>query len=309
MGMDTGNELVAVVYGGTSVEKDASKANAVRIFKTLTELRYNARMIEYDKSAAWKLKELNPSCVFLCVQGKHHGDGTLQAICDHLEIPYTGSKMTAAAVINDKKVCKYLCRYAGIRTPESRSLTSREFERMDGGTLKRFLAPLGFPFVAKGVTQGGSYGIYLVKDEDGIGKIRELYEYDDELLFEQFIDGRFLTVSILAREGIPQALPVVEGDNREKGDMILFNRPFTVREARISGELKRKLEQSALALFDLYGAESYARVDFMLDEENRPYFLEINAVPGMREESFYPVAAGLAGISFAELVETILKNR
>lgn len=316
--MGTAGEKIAVVYGGTSAEKEASKENAVRIHKALMDTGCLADLMVYDENIVENLKEYQPSCVFLCVQGKHHGDGTLQAICDHLNIPYTGSQMTAAAVINDKKICKELCRLHGIRTPRDKSLTRCQYEKLVGPDgqaagdltkLQRFLEPLGYPFVAKGDTQGGSYGIELIKSPEELKKIEGLYEYDDELLFEQFIDGRFLTVSLLERDKAVEALPVLEGSNPEKGDMILFNRPFVVSRAKISKELERDLKENAVRLFDICGAKGYGRVDFMLDEQGIPYFLEMNAVPGMREESFYPVAAELAGIGFEKLVGIILENR
>ncbi len=329
--METRREKIAVVYGGTSAEKKASEMNAVRIWKALTGMGHAAELIGYDMDIAERLKEYKPDCVFLCVQGKHHGDGTLQAICDHLKIPYTGSCMTAAAVINDKKICKDLCRLHKIPTPEYKSLTRAEFEKLKAGQpeaaaaepgtempaaagpgtegLARFLEPLGYPLVAKGDTQGGSYGIELIRGPEDLSRIGGLYRYDDELLFEQFIDGRFFTVSLLEREGRLTALPVVEGCNPERGDMILFNRPFTVLRADISPELQTEMVEYACRIFKLCGAGGYARADFMLDGQGVPYFLELNAVPGMREESFFPVAAELAGIPFEELVGVILENR
>lgn len=319
--METAGEKIAVVYGGTSAEKEASRENAVRIHRALADMGHQAKLMNYDENIVENLKCCRPSCVFLCVQGKGHGDGTLQAICDHLGIPYTGSKMTAAAVINDKKICKELCRVHGIRTPEDKSLTRRQFEKLvyggrpgqakvpDLAALEHFLEALGYPFVAKGDTQGGSYGIELIKSPADLEKIERLYDYDDELLFEQFIGGRFLTVSLLERAGAVEVLPVLEGSNPEKGEMILFNRPFTVQRAEICAELETELGEQALRLFELFGARGYGRVDFMLDEQGKPYFLEMNAVPGMREESFYPVAAELAGIRFEELVGIILESR
>ena len=304
-----GREKIAVVYGGTSAEKKASEMNAVRICRALKNMGYKAELIDYDGMIVEHLKEYEPDCVFLCVQGKYHGDGTLQAICDHLGIPYTGSGMTAAAVINDKKICKDLCRLYGIPTPEYKSLTHREFERLSTEDIARFLEPLGYPFVAKGDTQGGSYGIELIRSPEDLGRIGGLYEYDDELLFEQFIDGRFFTVSLLEQQGRLTALPVVEGCNPKKEAMILFNRSFLVLPADISAEIKETMVEYARQLFAILGASGYARADFMLDERGIPYFLEMNAVPGMREESFFPVAAELAGISFEELVGTILQTR
>ena len=332
--METRRETIAVVYGGTSAEKEASRMNAVRIWKALTDTGYTAELIHYDGNIVEHLKEYKPDCVFLCVQGKYHGDGTLQAICDHLGIPYTGSGMTAAAVINDKKLCKDLCRLHGIPTPEYKSLTRRECERMTAERqeperpgsegpepkgpgpkehgLKRladFLEPLSYPFVAKGDTQGGSYGIELIRGPEDLHRIGGLYEYDDELLFEQFIDGRFFTVSLLEREGRLTALPMVEGCNPEQEDLILFNRPFTVLPADLPRELQEEMTEYACRLFEIFGAGGYARADFMMDERGVPFFLEMNAVPGMREESFFPVAAELAGIPFEELVGMILKTR
>ena len=302
-------EKIAVVYGGTSTERQESEENAQRIGKTLEQLHHKAEMTVYDENIVEKLKALRPECVFLCVQGKYHGDGTLQAICSHLGIPYTGSKTEAAAIINDKKICKELCAFHGIRTPEYRSLKRKAFEKMSRAELTEYLKPVGYPLVAKGVTQGGSYGIRLIKSDRELAEVGALYDYDDELMFEQFIEGRFVTVPLLKRGGQMGALTIVEGISKEQSDIILFNQAFMVKKAELSESLEKELVASALAVSDICGAESYARVDYMLDESGTPYFLEINAVPGMREESFYPIAAEMSGISFENLVEIILENR
>ena len=118
---------VSVVYGGTKQEKGPSENNAKEIAAALDRRGYSVSLIEFGSDIVRTLKNAGTDVVFLCVQGKGYGDGTLQGILEHEKIPFTGSGMRAAALINDKILCKLLFDRYGITTPRWEILTRNEY--------------------------------------------------------------------------------------------------------------------------------------------------------------------------------------
>ncbi|TWH49282.1 hypothetical protein [Sporomusa sp. KB1] len=303
---------IAVVHGGASSESAISTKNAGYIAATLEENGHIVSLLEFDENIYMNLQKRKPQLVFIAVQGKYHGDGTLQSICEHLRLAYTGSKSTAAAIINDKCLCKKICAYHGIRTPAFIYVNKQTFWATPKvELLEKIEKVMSYPVVAKAVTQGGSYGIEYIQSRDDYEKIAQTFNYDDEIIIEQFIKGKFVTTPILEIEKVPIALTTVSGENviGKQKDIVLFNKDFIVKEADLSTEQKEELEKISIEVFDIVNAKNYARIDYMIEEETQlPYFIEINAVPGLKPESFYPQAAAKYGLSFNNLIEIIVKN-
>jgi D-alanine-D-alanine ligase/UDP-N-acetylmuramate--alanine ligase len=298
---------VAIIHGGTSTEEAVSTRNALYVEKVLSRIGYETELVLYDHAMPEKIRQNAPDVAFICVQGKGHGDGTVQAMLDFFKIPYTGSQTLGAAIINDKIVSKELFERAGIPTPPWQSLSLADFK---AGNFD--FSRIGFPLVAKAPTQGGSFGIELIKSAEDIPKIESVFAYDDPILIEKFIYGRFVTLGLLRRNGVLEIFPLVENASdppTPKSELILFNRPFSYKPSDAPDHIKAKLTAISRQVFAVSRAKDYARVDFMVGEDdNRPYVLEINAVPGLKRESFFPYGAALHGITEDELVETILQN-
>jgi D-alanine--D-alanine ligase len=298
---------VTIIHGGTSTEGDVSTRNAFHVGKVLTVLGHETDLIHYDRNMLQKLCLDPPDAAFVCVQGKGHGDGTVQAVLDFLAVPYTGTRTLGAAIINNKIVSKEVFERAGIPTPSWQSLSLADFK---AGNFD--FSRVGFPLVAKAPTQGGSFGIELIKSAEDIPKIESVFAYDDPILIEKFIYGRFVTLGLIRRNGVLETFPPVENMSdppTPKSELILFNRPFSYKPSDVPDRIKAELGVIGRQVFAVSRAKDYARVDFMIsDEDGRPYVLEINAVPGLKRESFYPYGAALHGISENELMETILRD-
>lgn len=300
---------VAVVYGGYSSEKDASAENAKYIEAALRKKGYDICMIPYEKELVKTLREQQTDIVYVCVQGKEHGDGTIQAILQHEKIPFTGSRAHAAALINDKIVSKLLFEKIGLPTPKWQMLTREEY--LSGGFCPE---AFGYPFVAKAPSEGGSFGIVLIHSAEELGRIEEVFAYESPILIERFIPGDFYTVGILEQEEGLKPLPCVRGvelrDEKENDDpdsLKVFTGDYTVRPAKLSKELLDKMTEMSETAFRGIGARGVARIDFMVSKkEQRPYLLEINAVPGLKPKSLLPGAAAMAGIPYEDLIEGIL---
>lgn len=304
--------IVSVVYGGTIEERGASFKNAKDIAAVLLERGYDARLTEFGADIMARLKEEKTDMVFLCVQGKDYGDGTFQAMLDTEKIPYTGSGRRAASLINDKILCKLLFDRFGIRTPKWDILCKKTYDRGEYP-----FEEFGFPFVAKAPTQGGSYGIELIRSIEDIPKIEGVFAFDDPILLEKYVEGRFYTVGIYDHDGEIVVLPVVEGlDLSEVNNsakelnkrLISFTGQYGIRESNLSYETDKDMQEMSRKIFDITKAMDVARIDFMVSEEDgKPYVLEINAVPGLKRESLLPKEAELYGVSYGDLIEDILK--
>lgn len=303
---------VGVVYGGTAEERGASEKNAKDIAAVLSERGYNAILFEIGHDIVQRLRDAGTEFVFLCVQGKGYGDGTFQAVLDNEGIPYTGSGVRSATLINNKILCKFYFEFFDIRTPDWDVLDRKSF---DDNTYP--YEEFGFPFVAKAPTQGGSFGIELIKGMEDIPKINNVFRFDDPILLEKYIAGKFYTVGFYDHDGRIVTLPVVEGvdlgDKDRKAaeigsDIISFTGSYGIRESCLSKDLESEMQEMAGRIFYATGAMDVARVDFMVsDEDGKPYALEINAVPGLKKSSLLPKEAQMAGISYGDLIEDILK--
>ena len=257
--------------------------------------------------------------VFLALHGGQGEDGTLQALLDLTGVPYTGSGHLASALAMDKDLSKHLFRAAGVPTADwrmapisgiGRSLASLGTGRESG--IDSFAAEvereLRLPVIVKPSKQGSTVGLSIVREIGALwDAIEEAAKFDDEVMVEQFIPGRELTVGILGDEALPvgEIIPVHEiydyeckytaGMARE-----IFPADLTADETKTIQDLARR----AFRALKLRG---YARIDFRMAPDGVFYCLEANTLPGMTALSLIPQAAAAAGISFPELCERIVK--
>lgn len=301
---------ISIVYGGTSEERYASSQNAHDIADALNSKGYKTKLIEFGMDIMATIKAAGTDVVFVCTQGKGYGDGTLQGMLEHEKIPYTGSGMRAASLINDKILCKSLFDKYNIRTPKWEILYKSRFMQGDFD-----FDALGYPFVAKAPTQGGSYGITLIQGPDDLPKIEDIFKYDDPILLERYINGKFYTAGIYERKGDIVSLPVVEGrdldlfsSNRpDDPQLIVFTGNYDIAKSSLEKELEDEILKTARKVWNITYARGLARVDFMVsDTDNEPYVLEINAVPGLKRNSLMPREAQLMGIAYEDFIEDIL---
>ncbi len=302
---------VAVIHGGDSTEAAVSTLNASYVEKALVALGYEVSMVSYDETMIPTLMKEQPEAVFLCVQGKGHGDGTLQGILDFLKIPYTGSLREAATIINNKILCQTM--FAKAQLPIAPNFTWSEKDHIEANGQAHFQEKMKkvnmkFPCVAKAPTQGGSFGIVLLHTIEDYSIIEEIFQYDQELLIEEFLEGDFYTVGILKYKGEHLILPVMQGMSLEDDhEFICFTGKYKGMRASLPSDLETKMQAYAKKAFETSGARTYARVDFILEKHTmEPYVLEINAVPGIKASSLFPPAVELMGISYNEMIEAIL---
>jgi len=324
---------VTVLTGGATTERAVAFASASQIVAALRSRKHEVRVVDLaggllDEGAERELlggavglspptvdalaererrmlseglAELdavrNAEVLFLAVHGGALEGGTLQAVLDVVAVPYTGSGPLASALAMDKDLSKRLFRAAGVPVPAW------------------FMAPvgpddvttgLGWPVIIKPSKQGSSVGLTLVKKAQDLENAVKLAErYDDEVMAEQFIPGRELTVGVLGDVPLPVGEIVPK---HELFDYVTKYTPGMSEEtfpAKIDTLLARQLQEYALMAHRAVKLSGYSRIDFRVSPEGDIFCLEANSLPGMTRTSLFPQAAQAAGIPFPELCERI----
>ena len=246
--------------------------------------------------------------VFVALHGGAGENGSIQSVLDLAGMPYVGSGMAASAVAMDKALSKTLCQAKGITTPRWRLF------RVPEGRITSFLydeisKEFTPPYIVKPNDSGSTVGLTRVdKPEQLTEALVTVLGESTSILVEDYIPGRELTVAVL--DGV--ALPVVE--IVPQSGLYDYEAKYTkgksqyICPAKIADSTAQALQRAAATMFEMIGASGLARVDFILSQDQRPFFLEVNTLPGMTELSLAPMAARAAGISFEQLVQRLVES-
>ena len=330
---------ITVLMGGTSSERDVSLATGVRVTEALRSRGHAVTAVDTARGPltsaqeqallAGGVKKAPPSreelqamseqtlgqmmavipalkeadVVFLGLHGGAGEDGTIQALLDLANIPYTGSGRLASALAMDKDMTKHLFRQHGVQTADWVLVTERD-PVPTGGALA---AKLGLPMIVKPSKEGSTVGLSIVREEgEAEAAIREALRFDDEVIVEAFVPGRELTVGILGGE----ALPV--GEIIPKHEIYDYECKYTpgmaeeIFPAKITDAQREDVQEQAKRAFAALKLRGCARIDFRMTDAGAMYCLEANTLPGMTATSLIPQAAQAAGIGFAEFCERIV---
>lgn len=301
---------IVVVMGGPSTEAEVSRRSGTAILEALKAKGYNAEGLELNPATfANDIKASGAEFVFNALHGKFGEDGIIQGTLEMMGIPYTGSGVMAAAVTMDKVATKRFFMAEGIPTPKAHTYFRYEFKKRDltGEILQEFSVPV----VVKASSQGSSIGVVIVEKADELeAALSEAFKYDREVLVEEFIKGRELTVAVWGNEEKQEALPIIEITTvTGRYDYVTkykVGASTHIIPAPLPEEVTKKVKEIAIRAFAVCGCSGMARVDFMLGEDNQPYVIEVNTIPGMTETSLVPDAGRAAGIEFPELCARIL---
>ncbi|MBR5914604.1 MAG: UDP-N-acetylmuramate--L-alanine ligase [Selenomonadaceae bacterium] len=306
---------IVVVMGGPSTEAEVSRRTGKAIADALKTKNYNVETMELNpKTFADDIQKKNCSIVFNAVHGLCGEDGMIQGTLDMLNIPYTGSNVLAAALTMDKVATKRVLISEGVTTPkfevyEKHTLHASIFKLQEiSAQIKKNFS---LPVVIKAPSQGSSIGVYIVERAEDIPQaVENAFKFGNEILVEEFIDGRELTVSILQNGNEIQALPIIEittvTGRYDYDTKYTKGASKHICPAELSEELTKKIQAVAVKAFKVCKCAGVGRVDVILSKDNVPYVIEINSVPGMTETSLVPDAARAAGIEFPDLCEKIL---
>lgn len=321
---------IAVLMGGRSSEREISLRSGQGIAAALRNLGHEVTSIDAadgralppgeEESSALKHDAvmklpvsamlsaiqspavLESDVVFIALHGTYGEDGTVQAALEMAGKVYTGSGVLASAVAMDKAMSK--------RVFEREALPTPHWMVIEAGVMGRALDVSllgGYPLVVKPNAEGSTVGLTIVRHASELEPaIHKAAEYDSQVLIEQFIEGRELTVAVIGE----QAFPVVE--IRPKSGFYDYAAKYTKGAtdydcpAELDKELAKHVRELATECCQVLGCRGAARVDLMLTEEDEPYILEVNTIPGMTPTSLVPMAAKAKGLSYDQLVGRIV---
>lgn len=333
---------IVVLAGGTSTERDVSLCTGSMIYRALKQNGHQAILLDvylgyegdtadiFERETDWAaqigaISEKNPDLeeikamrkdggksffgpnvlalcresdvVFMALHGANGEDGKIQACLELLGIPYTGTDFVSAAMAMDKGITKDIFKAYGIPTPVGIRLKKGETEQ----------ERVPYPCIVKACCGGSSVGVCIAHDDREYGLAKEeAFRYDNEVIIEQYIEGREFSVGVM--DG--RALPVIEiapktgfYDYKNK-----YQAGSTVETcpADLSAEKTAEMQSVAEKVFAALRLKNYARMDFMMSRNGEIYCLEANTLPGMTPTSLLPQEAAAVGISFEELCEKIL---
>lgn len=325
---------IAVLFGGTSEERDVSIASAAQIIPALRALGHEVMAIDTatgkltgpaeqrlltsgvgpqppSGAALAGMRRGSPALaaetadmrevdvVFLALHGGAGEDGRIQAVLDLAGLPYTGSNHIASATAMDKDLSKRLFRAAGVPTADWR-MTPVSAEEIAGS--------IGWPVVVKPNKQGSTVGLSVVRSADALPDALALARrYDDEVMVERFIAGRELTVAVLQGRALPIGEIIAPGEVFDYRAKYQAGGAREVFPADLPADVAASVQELAVRAHAALKLGAYSRIDFRLDPRGSAWCLEANSLPGMTAASLLPQAARAAGIGFCELLERICK--
>lgn len=298
--IDLTRKKIAVLMGGPGNERKVSLASGAGVAQALRGL--GADVTEVDVAGPDFTLPAGTEVAFNVIHGTFGEDGQVQRILEERGVPYTGEGVAGSELAIDKIATK--------RRFLERGVPTAAFEILRDGALPT----LALPYVVKAPREGSSVGVFIVRDAAKVAEtMREAWKFGSELLVEEFIRGRELTVGIVGH----QALPVIEIRPKKDGEFYDFANKYNFLNPQAAGadhfcpaplseEVTRRVQETALAAKDALDLEVYSRVDVLLTADDEPSVLEINTIPGMTQVSLLPEAAAAAGISYAELCARVI---
>jgi D-alanine-D-alanine ligase len=288
---------VAVLKGGWSAEREVSLNSGAACAKALRESGFKVTEIDVGPDVAEVLAKTKPDVAFNALHGTFGEDGGMQGVLEMLKIPYTHSGVLASAIAMDKPMAKKIFAAVGLLCPKGKTATREELLKGE---------PMARPYVVKPAAEGSSVGVHIMQDGDN-RPLSQMLEVGDYWLIEEYIPGREITVAVLNGKplGVTEIRPIsgfYDYTNKYTDGKTEHLCPAPLEKTEYE-----KVMQLALAAHVALGCRGLSRSDFRYDGKQF-YLLEINTQPGMTALSLSPEIAAHAGISFNQLVKSLVDN-
>lgn len=319
-------KTIAIVAGGDSSEFEISVMSAKEVGEILSS-RYTVYIIiirgtnwywedprgryhnidKNDFSLVNDELRIKFDGVFIAIHGTPGENGLLQGYFDMMSMPYTSCNAFCSALTFNKQACKLFLKEYGIKMAQA--VMIRKGDSMD---LINIVRQLGLPCFVKPNDSGSSFGVTKVKrKEDLLAAIEIAFKESDEVLIEAFMNGREVACGVVKTKRKTIVLPVTEIIS--KNEFFDYEAKYTpgksdeVTPADMPLTVTNEIQRISLAVYDLLGCKGIVRVDFIVIGD-KPFFIEINTVPGMTKESIVPKQAAAAGIALEELYSLAVEN-
>lgn len=297
---------VALLAGGRSGEREVSLNGARGAIQAFDPEKYE--VTQYDPATDLGRLAADAESIdvaFILLHGPFGEDGTVQGYLDLLGIPYQGSGVLGSAIAMDKNLSKILYQQAGLKTPDWVMCAA------DESNAAEIPGRLNLPLVIKPVGQGSSLGMSIPKTTDELAEgLKKAFEYGKDVMVEQFISGREITVGVIGNDELT-ALPLVEiipGESYDFFDYEAKYKPGATTEvcpAEVGRDITSRAQEMGLIAHRALRLRGYSRTDMIVSGEDI-YVLETNTIPGMTPTSLLPQAAQEYGLPFPELLARLL---
>jgi D-alanine-D-alanine ligase len=293
---------VAVLYGGTSSEREISLLTGAAIIQALELLGVETVPIDIKENTLDSIANANVDRAFIALHGPGGEDGTLQGALEYLEIPYTGSGVMASALAMDKLRCKQLWKGIGLATTDFAALNQAT-------DWQATIDQLGGSVVVKPACEGSSVGMSIAKSAQQLKQAWQLAaQYDAKVLAEPQLTGEEYTVAILDGKALPSIRIQANATFYDYEAKYHSDKTEYFCPSGLDAEREKELAQLSIDAFNSIDGRGWSRVDVMTDQSGKFNLLEVNTVPGMTSHSLVPMAGLAAGLQFEDVVLAILEG-
>ena len=306
MTIDPHEIRVAVLYGGRSAERAVSLNTGAQVAQALGGLGFDVVMIDTgDDEFVTGLVGAQADVAFICLHGRFGEDGTVQGLCELLELPYVGSGVLASALAMEKVKSKQFFSLAGLPTPDYAVVHRGRLYDVES-----LEAALGEKTVVKPANEGSSVGMTIVHDSSELSEaIEKAFLHDRDVLVERFVEGTEVTIAVIGNDEVV-ALPtleiVPEHEFYDYDSKYVPGMSSHIIPARVSEEARVECQRLAVQAHKTLGCRGISRADTIVEANGDVWLLEINTIPGMTSTSLVPDAARAAGIEFPELCQMLV---
>lgn len=304
------SERIAVLAGGRSPEREVSLRSGHRVAGALQSDAYDAVILDpADVPLVESLADGGFDACYLALHGKEGEDGTIQRLLEVIGLPYTGTAAFACEIAFDKMLAKDALTSAGVRTPAWATVQAPALRDLGGGAaLGRVVERVGLPAVVKPSRSGSAMGVSFVEREADLpAAVMGALSFSDAAIVERQIVGTEVAVGIVAGEPLPLVEIVPKTGVYDYAARYTAGATEYFAPARVAPEAASASVTEAVRSFEGLGLRDVTRVDLIVDEDGRPWVLEVNLSPGMTETSLLPMGASAAGIPLDELCIRIVR--
>jgi len=292
---------VGVLAGGISAERAISLKSGLSVYNALKDAGIDVIFLDIKRDPAKIIKKSGIKVAFIALHGRFGEDGSCQRMLEGLGIPYTGSGPKSSMLAMDKILSKEIFMKNNILIPDYTEVTKESMSK------KSLYEKFGLPVIFKPHNEGSSVGLCLARRRQDILKsMKTAFKYSDRILAEKFVDGREITVGILAERALPVVEVIPLHNIYDFGAKYTDKKTSYIVPAKMSKKLYRKAGRLAIIAHKALGCKDFSRVDMKMTPNGDFYILEINTIPGLTERSLLPKAALAAGITFKDLCVKLL---
>jgi D-alanine-D-alanine ligase len=299
---------IALIYGGTSSEREVSIAGKNAVFEAIDKNLYDVDCYDAKFDLGKILQNAEKiDFAFIVLHGENGEDGRIQGFLDLLKIPYQSSGILASALAMNKEKCKEFYKFNSI--PTARHIAFKEYNiKIENEIIQK----IGLPVVIKPAIGGSSIALSIVENQEDLKEAAQKALNESEVVMaEEYISGTEITCAIIGNDD-PEALPVIEIRPKAGHKFFDYQAKYTAGEtdeicpAQIDKKTEMEAKNLCIKIHKILGCRGCSRTDLIV-KEGKFYVLETNTIPGMTKNSLLPLAAKTASISFTELINKLIR--